>query len=184
MNYLRDEIAAVVEKMRVGFTFDSSFDETFRGQLPAFMYGHRLEINNRLKEKDKKGSMKYRKYPLIALRMDYEEEISGGLIKAVPGLNIAIIHLTDQNYSADQRDAKVFKPILFPLYERFIQALKKHGKFSWEGYQGFPPHTKIDRPYYGTDTEEQNIKNFFSDPTDAIEMVNLQIGLRLNCLTK
>ncbi len=179
MNYLRDEIGKVVASLREGFTFDESFDVSFKGQLPAFMYGHRLELNNRLKEKDKKGNAKYRKYPAILLRMDYEEEISGGMITASPGLNLAIVHSTDKNYNAEERDVKIFKPVLFPLYENFMNALRKHGGFSWEGWQGRPPHGKIDRPYYGTETEEQNVKNFFSDPLDAIEITNLKLSLRI-----
>lgn len=178
--YLRDEIGKIVDKLRPGFTFDSSFDESFKGQLPAFMYGHRLELNNRIKSLDNKKGLKYKKYPAILLRMDYEEDFENGLMKASPGLNIAIVHMTNRDYNAEERDKHIFKPILFPLYEQFMNAIKTHPGLSWDAdWKGWPKHTKVDRPYYGTNTEEQNVKNFFSDPLDAIEILNLQLSLRV-----
>lgn len=182
MNYLRDEIGNVVAKLRALplekklWTNASNPNASIE---PYFMYGHRLELNNRLKEKEK-NDFKYKKYPLIVLRMDYDEDIENGFATGI--LNMAVLHSTNKNYNSEERDANVFHPVLFPLYEAFIAQIKKSGVFSWEGWQGRPDHKKTDRPYYGTDTEEQNLKNFFSDPLDAIEISNMKLSVRIkNC---
>ncbi|GIV35399.1 MAG: hypothetical protein KatS3mg031_2934 [Chitinophagales bacterium] len=144
-------------------------------QFPYYMYGHRLEIANRLLEKDQDKVQKYQKYPLVALRQDFEEQHSNGIVTYV--LNLAILEYTDKNYTAEQRYENVFKPILYPLYEGLIIAMRQSG-FFWPGFMGIPPHTKIDRPYWGVQFSEKNARNIFNDPLDAIEIVNLKVNLK------
>ncbi len=181
MIYLVDEIEAVVVAMRSDPQVIALLnDVAINGQFPFYKYGHRLEIVNSLLEKDKDKVYKYQKYPLIALRMDFDE---------VPGplwdftLNIAIVMLTDKNYSSQQRYERVFKPILYPLYEAFLRQLKDVGHFYWEGESLIiPPHTKTDRLFYGTTGAEGNDAYLFNDPLDAIELTNLKISKRdKNC---
>jgi hypothetical protein len=166
-NYVVDNIGTVVASMR----------EVSDGP-PYYMYGHKLEISNRLLEKDLNKEEKYKKYPLIALRLDTSEYINNGIVDY--NLNIAILEYTKSNYNAEERYQNVFKPILYPLYTEFINKLKL--KFYWPGNQKYPPHTKVDRPYWGTEAEQQNIKNIFNDPLDAIEIINLKISQTIkNC---
>lgn len=167
MNFIVDDIGEVVARLR-----------TVEGGAPYYMYGHRLEIANRLKAKDGLVGVKDEKYPLIALRLDTEEGIGEGFPKQ--DLNIIIATLTKKQYNAEQRYENVFKPILQPLYLSFIQALRESGLFIWPNLQDFPTHTKIDRPYWGTANAEENVKNLFDDPIDAIEI----IGLKINSLDK
>lgn len=146
--------------------------------IPYYEYGHRLEIANLLTEKEK-TQFKYTKYPLIALRLDIAEDIDEGMAKV--NLNMAILTMTDANYSAKQRYDNVIIPVLYPLYDRFFKAIKKSGIFTWEGHLLFPPHTAIDRPYWGTQYLEGNLKNIFNDPLDAIEIIDLKLNKRLKC---
>jgi hypothetical protein len=96
---------------------------------------------------------------------------------------LAIVNRTDQNYNAEQRLERVFKPILYPLFELFFEALQKSPLFMWPGDLRYPPHTKIDRYYWGTQSGAVNVKNIMSDPIDAIEIQNLKINSRIknNC---
>jgi hypothetical protein len=176
VNYLVDDIGAVVTSVRNQSQKLWLSDPSAVSTTPYYMYGHRLEINNRLVQKSK-GDFKYQLYPLIALRMDFEEDIDNGLIKY--NLNLAILNRTEKNYNAEERYTNVFKPILYPLYEAFMDKLKKAGIFQWDGNYTLPPHTKIDRPYYGTSSEEQNVKNIFSDTLDAIEIIGLKLSQRI-----
>src|SRR5690606_23217373 len=136
------------------------------------------EINGRLLEREHDKVFKYQKYPLIALACPTPEQVIGDVIEYT--LNIAILDFTERNYNAEERMENVFKPVLFPLYEKFMKELRNSGLFMWDGNQSMPPHIKINRYYWGTQSSEGNEANIFSDPLDAIEIVNLKIRSLLN----
>jgi hypothetical protein len=158
-NFVPYDIKQVVESMQVG-------------GKPYYEFGHRLEIADLLLKKNN-NQFKYNKYPLIALRLDVEEDIKAGLVDV--SLNIAILTATDKNYTAQQRYDNVIIPVLFPLYKAFMKALNQSSIFYWKDMSGDPPHKRIDRPYWGTQFMEGNEKNIFNDPIDAIEILNLQM---------
>jgi hypothetical protein len=141
-----------------------------------YMYGHRLEINNRLLAASKDVEKQYKKYPLVALRLDIPETNSAGMVYF--SLNIAILANTEKNYNAEDRYDKVFKPVLYPLYELFLNRFRQAGLFIFK--DSIPQHTKIDRPYWGTTQKEGNVANILSDPLDAIELVDLKFSKTLN----
>lgn len=189
MNFVVDDIGTVVNSMR---PLDNSYGNgmidylTSIGQnenndlKPFYMYGHRLEISNRLLDKDKDMVYKYQKYPLIALRMDFPERVVDGMWQYT--LNLAILTYTEKNYNAEERYTNVFKPVLYPLYERFLKVVRESGLFTWPGDQEYIPHTKYDRPFWGISEREGNSKNIFNDPLDAIELVDLKLNQRIkNC---
>lgn len=147
-------------------------------EAPYYMFGHRLEISNRLLEMGDDKTLKYKKYPLVALRLDIGEENRGGLVHMK--LNVAILALTDMNYNADQRLQKVFKPVLFPLYDLLLKKLQTSGIFYWKSY-GIPEHTKLNRYFWGTDGGEGNKKAIFNDPLDAIELIDLKLTQKIKC---
>lgn len=149
-------------------------------EAPYYMFGHRQEIANRLKAMEGNGN-KYQKYPLVALRMDLVEDHTDGLTKVQ--LNVLILTRTKKEDWAPERYEKVFKPILYPLYERLKVALRDSGIFFWPGDQTVPPHKKIDRPYWGESGKEANTANFLNDIIDAIELIDLKLNTSntLNC---
>lgn len=166
MNYIVDDIGKVVEAMR-GV-----------GETPYYMYGNRREIAGRLLQKDKDKVLQYKKYPLIALRLDIPEEKKDGMIHYT--LNLAILTMTDKNYTAEERYQQVLKPILYPLYKSFLQHLEKSGLFMWEGELDEPEHTKIDRLFWGTYNQiKGDSESIFADPIDAIEIIDLKINQRI-----
>lgn len=161
MNHIVEQIGAIVTAM-----------QDLNGS-PFYMYGHRLEINNRLLEKDAEPTQKNKKYPLIALRWETPEDVANGLVEY--NLNIVFVTHTEKNYNAEQRQDNVIKPILTPIYEEFLRQIKISGLFTWEGNQKEPNHTKTDRPYWGVSQNEGNIANIFDDPLDGIEITNLKL---------
>lgn len=191
MNYIVDDIGKVVEAMR-GLNksvYGDAMTEYLASQnatvdnillMPFYDYGHRQEIANKLTAKDSEDApFKYQKYPLIALRLDTEEERDGKMIHF--NLNIAIIASTDPLYSSNERYDKVFKPVLYPIYSEFIRLLGEIGLFTWGNGQIEPPHTKIDRLYWGTAGSEGNESNIFNDSLDAIEILNLKLSQPIKC---
>lgn len=169
--YIVDNIGTVVAAMRGTYS-------TTDLEVPYYMFGHRLEISRQLDRKTKNSKAKY---PLIALRMDFNETIEDTFIKCK--LNIGIFQFTKMNYNTQQRYDNVFKPILYPLYYLFLEELYHSGLFSWgiDGDLEKPKHTKIDRPYWGTPATEKNEKNIFNDPLDAIEIVDMEVVTKIKC---
>lgn len=165
-----DDVAFVVSKMR-----DASSQLP---NVPYYMFGHRLEIANTLTEKEN-SQYKYQRYPLVALRLDMVEENNNGVIHVK--LNMAVMTKTESNLTAHQRSEQVFKPVLYPLYDKLIEALRASGIFFWPGNLKVPVHTKVDRYYWGTQATEGNVKNIFNDPIDAIELIDLTLNKKLNC---
>jgi hypothetical protein len=175
MNYLIDDIGTVVASLRGVIA-----DPNAKGAgAPYYMFGHRLDISNDLRKKSEDKVYKYQKYPLIALNMDFPEEIIGDMIHYT--INIGIFMMTDKGYSSAERYTNVFKPVLYPLYEQFFIALRNSGLFSWDGNIYRPRHTKIDRPFWGKTGTESNTAELFSDPLDAIEIINLKVSQRVKC---
>ncbi|HTJ53729.1 MAG TPA: hypothetical protein VL443_29945 [Cyclobacteriaceae bacterium] len=191
MIYIVDDIGKVVQSIRTGTTnsqgkwiggqFLDYNDDDVNG-APYYMYGHRQEISNRLTAKDIDNKQKKKKFPLIALKLDTIETVRGNVVDFK--LNLVIATWSDPNLTADERYVKTFKPILYPLYEKFLTQLGNAGLFQWDSSlpQNVPPHTKVDRPFWGTPTDKANIANIFNDPTDAIEIIDLRLSrIDTNC---
>lgn len=175
MSFIGDDIGMVVQAMRNGGSY-APYEEDIITVAPYFMYGHRLEIANRTTLKEENSTKKTQIFPLIALRQDIAETTKGNVIDY--DLNLVIATYTDQNYNADERQAKIIGPILEPLYLKFLRFFKESGFFMWGGKlnQVSPPHVKINRPFYGTPSQNENVANLFNDPTDAIELVNFKFS--------
>jgi hypothetical protein len=131
------------------------------------------------KEENVDKVFKYQRYPLVALRLDIPEVKHDGVIDYT--LNIAILAFTDKQYTDEQRYEHVFKPVLYPLYQLFLDKLRDSGLFMWDGWRDFPDHTKVDRPFYGTAGATLNQENVFDDPLDAIEILDLKISQTIKC---
>lgn len=171
------EMEAVVARMvTLKATRFPALSALIPDDAPYLMYGHIAEINNRLIVKGRDTVNHAKKFPLVVLRLDNSTEVDGDMHRFT--LNMAIINHTKQDFNAAQRLSSVFEPILFPLYELFFEAIKRNG-FTWSGDKTYPPHTKTDRYFWGTQSGAINIKNVFSDPVDAIEISNLKINKRI-----
>lgn len=181
--YVVDDIGAVVARMRglddslygtgmATYLTNNGMSSANQQLAPFYMHGHRLEIASTLLEMNTDKVRKYQKYPLIALRQDFPEPYSNDVTEL--SLNIVILAYTDKNWNAAERMTNVFKPVLYPMYKRFMEELRKSGNFFWQGGK-VPQHTKIDRPYWGITGNEGNTKYIFSDPLDAIEIIDLKI---------
>lgn len=151
---------------------------SFPDLMPYYEAGHRLAIAQSLIVKDKDEVFQYQKYPLGALRMDIQEEVMDGMIHY--RMNLVILALTKHEYTYEERLANVFKPILIPLYERFMNELGKVGVFSWPKGKR-PKHKRFLRPYWGAQYNEGNKAFLFCDPLDAIEILDLEVSAQEAC---
>ena len=160
--------------MRNDSEIDELFDPSLTGLIPFYRYGHKLDIANRLLVANHDAVFKEQKYPLIALIMDFPEQVSDGMAHYT--LHVVLLHLTNANFTIEDRYEQVFRPVLYPLYLKFMEQLRKVGKFHWTGDQQFPPHTKIDRPYWGKVYDQGNAAYIFNDRLDALEITELKIS--------
>lgn len=191
-NYLTDDITQIVQLVRGeaalsyadgpfdSLRYGSGIDENVlydEDQVPYFMWGHKLEIANRLTAKGKDKVFKYQRYPLIVLVLDptkNDTKVRGGMVDY--NLNILIVNYAEIGLNAEERMLSSFKPILYPLYDSFIYHIVHSGLFQWAGDQEHPPHDFYLRPYWGTPSPNKNVKNMLNDPLDAIEIQNLKVS--------
>jgi len=141
-------------------------------EKPYYMHGHPVEIANRLSQKDDSSIHKYKKYPVICLMQDFDEDNDKGQVSA--SLNIVIFTETKPNYDADERYNDTFKNVLYPLYDLFISEVKKSGyidllpdNISWK---------KTDRLFWG-----RNDSGVMNDFIDAIEIQDLKLTFHKTC---
>lgn len=146
-----------------------------------YMYGPVEEIEANLCEMAKaQGLPSYtgpKKYPLIAVFQDFPENDSpGGYYKDITIPVVLIATLTNNTYKAPKRYQETFKPILYPLYELFLQEMGRNGHIIGKDPDAFT-HTKFDRLYYG----KRKLGTEVSDYIDGIELQNLKFTVRQGC---
>ena len=159
-----DVVSRIVDKVRL------EYDPT-NNEQPYFLHGHPLEIINTLKEYTVDSSLKYKKFPLIALFEDIKDSGASGIFSHQAKLNILIITDTDPNYKASDRYEKTFNEILTPIFNLFV----KHYQLSREihtGKRSLKPE-RINHLFWGRKGLYGSNANFFEDAIDAIEIESL-----------
>lgn len=141
------------------------------------------ELIETLAQEDKSNVGRLTKYPLIHLVQDVAIERGGDIgFYGLPNLNILFIHQTEQAFKTDERDEKVFKPVLWPLYYAFLEQLKWSGWIldTWQVTGEFR-HRVIKRAFWGN-RQLQGSKLILNDYVDAIEVQNLTVKINYsNC---
>jgi hypothetical protein len=153
------------------------------GKEVFYFFGHTIEINNTLSSYSKTPDFCEQKYPAIFLIMDFAEKRNAKQgIEVETTLQLLIVADSNKDDRAVIRYEKVFKPVLYPIYEKFIKTLQNDSSV-WCPLNGFIPHEKIDRPLIsGMQVRTTNgTKNLFNDHLDAIEVSNLQLTILKQC---
>lgn len=142
-------------------------------------YGHYNDIKERLIAKGK--TAKDQRYPLIVLFEDFKQGNRVRGLDSIADVKIIILHLTRKDYTRQQREDLVFKPVLVPIYDEFLKQMKISGDFMQ--YGPFR-HDRIDRPHWGDPKLYANGGYLFDDVLDGIELANLELKAYLpTCVT-
>lgn len=165
-----DIIGDIVEDVQSEYDLANS-------EKPYYLYGHPLEIFNILSEKSQSESFKFKKYPLVALFQDFEEETDSSTT-IIQNVTIVIMTETDPNYKAPNRYTNTITPVLQPIYDLFIKYLESSKYVASEDKY---KHTKIDRLYWGKEDTFGNSGNIGNDALDAIVIQNLNLRLIKQC---
>lgn len=171
--YIVDEMAAVVERVL-------QFDSVKRCNVfyLNYMYGHPVEIMQRLQEMTNSGYDQMNKFPLVALFTDVP--ISKGISQNQYGsanCQMIIATMTEQTLRAPDRLETSFKPILYPIYYALLESIRRHPAFDFSYTQEIR-HTHIDRFFWGKEGLYGGTGNVFNDYIDAIELRDLTIPIK------
>ena len=163
-------IGELVQNIRAKYDPENSL-------APYYMHGHPQEIVNILSQKTHNQTLKFQKYPLIALFQDFDEDINGS--RRDVNLNLVICTETKPEFEATERYQQTFGPVLNPLFALFFSELKKFY------YLNILPDnitfTKTDRVYWGRQGLYGSDGNIFDDHIDAIEIQNFNLSLITGC---
>lgn len=132
------------------------------------------ELLETLAQADGSGEERFNKYPLVHLVQDVVVERGSEVgIFGTASLNIVFIHQTEQTYKVEDRDEKVFKPVLWPMYFDFLAQLY-NSKWFVTSDSGEYRHQVIKRAYWGN-RKLKSSELILNDFVDAIEVRNLQL---------
>jgi hypothetical protein len=135
---------------------------------PSFSFGYWPEVRQDLLLKGKDKAYDGTKFPLIVMGTDFEEKRRYGILADI-NPKFYLIAESKTNYSTPQRITNVYTPVLYPLYEEFLQALEDSARVHPGSGDRFFEHTKRDLFYMGFAKEAQN-QNQLHDILDAIEL--------------
>lgn len=140
-----------------------------------YIFGHPKEILNTLIDYEKTLEFQYKKYPLVALFMDFPELYAGTGYRCKVRLRVVIAHRTTEDIKAPRRYETSFEQVLYPVYEELMKQIP-----TVKGIMVTPgriPHTKTDRPFwgrgglYGSELEAPN------DFLDCIEITDMELNI-------
>lgn len=168
--YIVEEMAAVIAKVNTALTA-ASF-----GTTPIYyMYGHPMEINNRLVELSNSPTEANKKFPLVILFTDITIDRSLVGFYGSTQLRMLIANFTLPEYISEQRTEINFKPILHPIKKELINQIERHGQFTYENELSYK---ETDMYYYGSQINNQNV---FNDRIDAIELRDIKLNIKNKC---
>ena len=136
-----------------------------------YRHGHPVDVFDQLKRMAENKDFKLRKFPVIALIHDFEEDI-GAAITETP-VQIVLAVRSEAKYTAAERyDNSYDGKRLTKIYERFVEYLR------YDNSTYFRPQditSKIDRLYWGKEGALGGVANKAYDLIDAIELnINLK----------
>lgn len=158
--------------------------EKIYGKSLFFFHGHLKDISANFSLMGSTNEWSKQKYPCVVLLQDFAVERpqrSRELYEAKARLQLLILAQSNPGYIPEQRLSQVFKPVLYPIYEAFATALS-HSRV----LVGDTSHTQVDRLRMHRALSEaalaQGDKALFNDHLDGIEVRNLELKFRKNCM--
>lgn len=142
-----------------------------RGIVTYFQYGTLREIVDNLNQLTQVDSGK--KYPLIALIEPFKQQkgVSCSVDSKVK-LRFLIATYTMKELKADERLELNFKPILFPVYDAFMNKLKKY--FVVDNIK----HIVVNHFEIGRESLSGYDGSVFNDHIDAIEIQDMELDIK------
>lgn len=139
-----------------------------------YQFGYITELNQLLINWSKLNEFADQKYPLVWFRQPVtiirdRPEYYGRVADA----SLFIIYGTDKNLTAKERMEVMFKPKLYPIYRRLMEAMNLVSDKIQMEY--FRPHGLVDRYYWGSGQEQE-----VNDAVDCLEINSLKLIIENN----
>lgn len=137
-----------------------------------YQYGYVNELKETLAQYDKTAEYAELKFPLIWLVQPYTIQKGIPAFFGKTTLRAFIIQESEQSLKATERMEQTFKPVIYPIYRKFMKLLEaKTNVFQGDEFTGFA-HNVTDRYYWG-----QEQKDFLNDVFDCMEINYLKVRI-------
>lgn len=155
----------------------------------SYVFGNARYFKDDLDDKTKAEETTVRKFPVVCLfapikeKRNQEDPLSHQFYTTAK-VNLLIACSSTKEWSNEQRKVYSFENVLRPIYKRLMEELERDRRLDW-GYGGKIPHEYSENYSYGrygayTDASG----NAVSEPIDAINIVNLQVKVKINNCTR
>lgn len=145
----------------------------------SYMFGDAQYIKDQLDEYSKVTNVE--KLPLIALFTPIREKRGVVNHASEAKVNILIACSSRKEWNNDERKEYSFENILRPIYEAFMDALRRCPSVE-KNYDGSMPHVYSENYSYGRYGAYTVSGDAVSEPIDAINIRDLEIKIKLqNC---
>lgn len=136
-----------------------------------YEYGHYNDISSRILEYAKN---RVNVYPLVCLFEDFAISHRKEGLDGISNLKIIILYKSRDTVTRQWREDNIFRPILYPIYQEFLQQLKLSGKFNIYDVTKIK-HKQINRPHWGDPALYKNGGYLFNEILDGIELSDLEL---------
>lgn len=143
-----------------------------------YEYGHQKELTATINRWAQDNALQNKNMPLIWLREDISFSMNGERRQVVIP-SIVIAYITDITWTSKQREQYTFEPVLRPVYYELLRQISRNPNFVVYDPHTDIAHTRIERKYWGTDDDTKEV---FTCPVDAIELTNVTITVDEDCL--
>ena len=133
-----------------------------------FKFGSRPEINEILQLEVSDPAKKLHRFPLVWLFINENRDHDNLEYSFKTGLKMSFVHLSKPEYKAEYRKENIFKPVLVPLVELFMEAIQSShfSRVFAFGYNDLN-FNEYFRYFYGSADKNKMV---LDSPTDAIEI--------------
>jgi hypothetical protein len=154
-----------------------------------YMYGHLRSILQTLSSYDRTGEFAKQKYPLIVLLCDFVEYVQENKgYERWADLHLLIVADSNRDYREAERLEKVYRPVLIPIYEAFMDELKNNTGYVsvmtnylyWYSGEEFVKRYALSNALNEA-VRQQGLKALFNDHLDGIEIRNLRLEFTSHC---
>lgn len=177
VDIMRDVVAAVQTDVLPAL-------QAYQPSIEAVHYefGHPIEILETLRQMSQAPSLEFKRYPLVALFTDIEENKGTKGVYGKEEITLLIVNSTIPEYKAATRLEKNFKQIIHPVVDSLIKCICDSPYFV-EGDPDIIERTETDQYFIGRQGTAGNEANTTNDYLDGTRLV-INVTMSSSCILK